>query len=111
MPTVDDDLDDKFAPVTREDVTDEKLVVGEFRAFRNETRDALGSIAGSLNKLTSIDDKLDVIIDWQADMESRVVRVEARQDANDAAVAEIKERLAALETPKPKRATKGPRKK
>lgn len=96
------DLDKKFLPVTGADVTDEKLMVGEFRAFRRETRDVLSSIVEALKAFTSIDAKLDVIIDRQNHLDDRITRAEERQDAADQRAVLVDARLTALETSKTK---------
>ena len=87
-----DSTDDKFAPVTAADVTDDKLFVGEFRAFRRETRDILESILRTLQALSRIESRLDT-----------------QQDAineNDKRLNDHERRLAALEKPRRKAARK-----
>ena len=84
----DDTADKKFVPVQADDVTDDKLFVGEFRAFRRETRDILESILRTLQALSRIESRLDT-----------------QQDAineNDRRLHDHERRIAALEK-KPRR--------
>lgn len=92
--------EDGFKPITPDQVTDEKLVAGQLRALQREVRDGFESIAQSLKAFERVDAKLDVIIDRQNVMESRLDVIDKWRAATDV-------RLAALET---KRATR-PRKK
>jgi len=70
--------DDKYSPVTAADVTDEKLMVGEFRAFRVEVRDNLDAIRRALETLARIEQRMDVVIDRQNTMDSRLGTLEQR---------------------------------
>lgn len=78
--------DDEFKPMRPGEATDLSLVPGELRAFRSEVRDALEGIARALQSLGRIEERIDVVID--------------RQNATDARVLAVEQRLTVLESKK-----------
>lgn len=71
-------VDDRFEPVTAADVTDERLLVGEFRAFRNEMRSAFELLVTRLlPAIERIEQRLDDHDRWRRDTDQRLVALES----------------------------------
>lgn len=79
-------VDDKFDPVTHEDVTDEKLVAGELRAFRVEVRAYFERL---LLRLDRFDDRITSLEMHRVDANARLGRGEARIDDHESRIAAL----------------------
>lgn len=74
-----DDIDDKFKPVHAAELTDERGLYGEFRAFRAEMRTALELLTLQLLPLMKRQgEKIDDLEERVTDTESRIAALEIR---------------------------------
>lgn len=76
-------MSDDFQPVTRDDVTDEKLVAGEVRALRTEMRLYFERM---LLKLDTFDARIGLLEEHRIDANARLADHEHRIAALEAAV-------------------------
>lgn len=74
-----DDVDDKFKPVHAAELTDERGLYGEFRAFRSEMRTALELLTLQLLQLLKRQgEKIDDLEERAADHDQRIAALESR---------------------------------
>lgn len=81
------DVDKKFEPVTREEVTDERLVAGELRAMRREMKTGFELVL----------ERLDRFHERIAILEMHKTDANDRHDRHEHKLADHEQRLAALE--------------
>ncbi len=79
-------IDDKFPPVTREDVTDGALVVQHVRMLASEMRDGFATMANKIlptlerveGKIDDLGERVAIVERKQRDTETRLAALEAK---------------------------------